>query len=83
VASPRTRIFLRLLPGVLLAGAGCVSSTDIDGLHRQMNDIEKEDQALEKKSSSKEEVAKLNSSVSQQTQQLLNRTRTWASSSAS
>ena len=36
-----------------------------------MNDIEKEIQALEKKSSSKEEVAKLNSSVSQQTQQLL------------
>ncbi len=36
-----------------------------------MNDIEKQIQALEKKSSSKEEVAKLNTNVSQQTQQLL------------
>lgn len=51
--------------------AGCVSSSDIDGLHRQMNDIEKEIQTLEKKSSSKEEVSKLNTNVSQQTEQLL------------
>ena len=58
------------LPGLLL-GTACVSSGDIEGLHRQMNDIEKEIQALERKSSSKEEVAKLNTSVSQQTEQLL------------
>jgi tol-pal system protein YbgF len=51
--------------------AGCVSSSDIDGLHRQMNDIEKEIQALERKSSSKEEVSRLNTNVSQQTEQLL------------
>jgi tol-pal system protein YbgF len=60
---------------VLLAAAvgavGCVSSDDIEGLHRQMNDIETQIQALERKSSSKEEVARLNSSVSEQTQQLL------------
>jgi tol-pal system protein YbgF len=56
---------------VVVAGAGCVSSDDIDGLHRQMNDIEKQIQALERKSSSKEEVAKLDTNVSQQTQQLL------------
>ncbi len=49
----------------------CVSSEDIDGLHRQMNDIEKQIQALERKSSSKEEVSKLNTNVSQQTEQLL------------
>ncbi len=36
-----------------------------------MNDIESQIQALERKSSSKEEVAKLNESVSAQTQQLL------------
>jgi tol-pal system protein YbgF len=36
-----------------------------------LNDIEKEIQALERKSSSKEEVAKLNESVGQQTKQLL------------
>ncbi len=62
--------FAVLLPA-LLAAWGCVSSEDIEGLHRQMNDIEKQIQALERKSSSKEEVAKLNASVSQQTQQLL------------
>ncbi len=58
------------LPALLL-GTGCVSSSDIEGLHRQLNDIEKQIQALERKSSSKEEIAKLNASVSQQTQQLL------------
>src|SRR5216683_1893073 len=36
-----------------------------------MNDIEKEIQALERKSSSKEEVSRLNTNVSQQTEQLL------------
>jgi tol-pal system protein YbgF len=54
----------------LLVGA-CVTSGDIDGLHRQMNDIEKEIQTLDKKSSSKEEVSRLNTNVSQQTEQLL------------
>jgi tol-pal system protein YbgF len=66
---------LPLSAAVLLAAAvgavGCVSADDIEGLHRQMNDIETQIQALERKSSSKEEVARLNSSVSEQTQQLL------------
>ena len=66
---------LKLSAGVLLAAVvgavGCVSADDIEGLHRQMNDIETQIQALERKSSSKEEVARLNSSVSEQTQQLL------------
>lgn len=70
---PRHR--LKLSAAVLLAAVfgavGCVSSDDIEGLHRQMNDIETQIQALERKSSSKEEVARLNSSVSEQTQQLL------------
>ncbi|MGH9441403.1 MAG: tol-pal system protein YbgF [Thermoanaerobaculia bacterium] len=56
---------------LLLGAGGCVSSDDIDGLHRQMNDIERQIQAVENKSSSKEEVQKLNASVSQQTNQLL------------
>ena len=62
-------LFVLAVPA--LAGTACVSSTDIEGLHRQLNDVEKEIQALERKSSSKEEVAKLNDSVSQQTKQLL------------
>jgi tol-pal system protein YbgF len=69
-----SRHCLKLSAGVLLAAVGavgCVSSDDIEGLHRQMNDIETQIQALERKSSSKEEVARLNSSVSEQTQQLL------------
>ena len=55
----------------LLVCLGCVSSDDIQGLHRQMNDIERQIQGVESKSSSKEEVQKLNASVAQQTNQLL------------
>ena len=69
--SLRRPALLGLSSAALLAGAACVSSSDIDGLHRQMNDIEKQIQALERKSSSKEEVAKLNQNVAAQTQQLL------------
>ena len=65
----------RLALACLAAGAAvslaCVSSDDIEGLHRQMNDIERQIQAVENKSSSKEEVQKLNASVAQQTNQLL------------
>ena len=73
LAVPRNRwgSLLAALATLPLAGTACVSSDDIDGLHQQLNDIEKQIQALERKSSSKEEVAKLNASVSQQTQQLL------------
>jgi tol-pal system protein YbgF len=60
-----------LLLSVLLTGAGCVTNDDIEGLHRQMSEIETEIQALERKSSSKEEVAKLNANVATQTTQLL------------
>jgi tol-pal system protein YbgF len=67
----RPLVFATLaVPGLLL-GTACVSSSDIDGLHRHLNEVEKEVQAVERKSSSKEEVAKLNTSVAQQTTQLL------------
>jgi tol-pal system protein YbgF len=66
---PRTLALAVLAP--LLVSIGCVSSDDIEGLHRQMNDIERQIQAVETKSSSKEEVQKLNASVAQQTNQLL------------
>ncbi|HET9794601.1 MAG TPA: tol-pal system protein YbgF [Thermoanaerobaculia bacterium] len=67
---PRRSALAILAAGLVLA-AGCVSSDDIEGLHRQMNDIERQIQAVESKSSSKEEVQKLNASVAQQTSQLL------------
>ena len=69
--SPTARSLAALGFCSLLLAAACVSSGDIDGLHRQMNDIEKQIQALERKSSSKEEVSKLNTNVSLQTEQLL------------
>ena len=53
---------LSLVAASLAALAGCVSSDDIEGLHRQMSDIETQIQALERKS---------NTNVSQQTSQLL------------
>ncbi|HEX9150008.1 MAG TPA: tol-pal system protein YbgF [Thermoanaerobaculia bacterium] len=71
----KSRYRFPLLAAAAVAAAtgavGCVSSDDIQGLHRQMNDIESQIQALERKSSSKEEVARLNESVAGQTQQLL------------
>jgi tol-pal system protein YbgF len=70
VRGPR-RIAFAVLASLLAVSFGCVSSDDIEGLHRQMNDIERQIQAVENKSSSKEEVQKLNASVAQQTNQLL------------
>ncbi len=67
---PRRSALAILAAGLVLA-VGCVSSDDIEGLHRQMNDIERQIQAVENKSSSKEEVQKLNASVAQQTSELL------------
>lgn len=59
---PRRFVPVSLVAASLAALAGCVSSDDIEGLHRQMSDIETQIQALERKS---------NTNVSQQTSQLL------------
>lgn len=67
----RSPLLLLLLVPALVAGTSCVTSSDIDGLHRQMNDIERQIQVVENKSSSKEEVQKLNTTLSSQTDQLL------------
>jgi tol-pal system protein YbgF len=68
---PRRLGLYGLLLAALASSAACVSSADIEGLHRQMGDIQKQIQTLEKKSSSKEEVEKLNQNVATQTTQLL------------
>ena len=69
--SSRFRVAGPLSLAALVSAGACVTSSDIDGLHRQMNDIEKQIQAVDRKSSSKEEVSRLNTNVSQQNEQLL------------
>ena len=50
---------------------GCVSGSDIEGLHRHVGDVEKKLDDVAKQSSSKEEVARLNESLSRQSGVLL------------
>ena len=62
---------LALAAGILAAVSGCVSGSDIDGLHKHLSTVEKEVDAVSKQSSSKEEVAKLNETLAKQAQTLL------------
>jgi tol-pal system protein YbgF len=62
---------LALAAGILAAVAGCVSGSDIDGLHKHISSVEKEVDSVSKQSSSKEEVAKLNETLAKQAQTLL------------
>lgn len=57
--------------GSLAAAAGCVGSSDIDGLHRHLSTVEKQVEVVSKQSSSKDEVAKLNETLGKQAQTLL------------
>jgi tol-pal system protein YbgF len=57
--------------GFLAAVTGCVSGSDIEGLHKHLSTVEKEVDAVSKQSSSKEEVAKLNETLAKQAQTLL------------
>ncbi len=63
------------LAGALLLAAssltGCVSSSDIEGLHRHVGDVEKKVEALARQSSSKEEVEKLNQNLTKQVSTIL------------
>jgi tol-pal system protein YbgF len=65
-----------LAPRALLGAAGlllgaCVSTTDIEGLHRHIGDVEKKVDAVSAQSSSKEEVARLNENLTKQVATLL------------
>jgi tol-pal system protein YbgF len=51
--------------------AGCVSGTDIEGLHKHIGDIEKQVDVLSKQTSSKEEVDKLNQNLTKQVSTIL------------
>lgn len=62
---------LFLTAGILAGVAGCVSGSDIDGLHKHLSTVEKEVDVLSKQSSSKDEVAKLNETLAKQAQTLL------------
>jgi tol-pal system protein YbgF len=62
---------LALTAGFLAAAAGCVSGSDIDGLHQHLSTVEKKVDSVSKQSSSKEEVAKLNETLAKQAQTLL------------
>jgi tol-pal system protein YbgF len=73
VTAPR---FLRQLPPLLFAGAaaataGCVTTTDIDALHAQISDLQRQVLQVQTQGSSKEEIAKLQAALQQQTQSLL------------
>jgi tol-pal system protein YbgF len=73
VTRARAARVVRLLAaaGSLAAAAGCVSGSDIDGLHRHLSTVEKQVEVVSKQSSSKDEVAKLNETLSKQAQTLL------------
>jgi tol-pal system protein YbgF len=62
---------LALTAGFLAAVTGCVSGSDIDGLHKHLSEVEKQVDAVSKQSSSKDEVAKLNETLAKQAQTLL------------
>ena len=53
------------------AAVGCVSGSDIDGLHRHLSTVEKEVDVVAKQSSSKDEVAKLSERLAKQAETLL------------
>ncbi len=75
--SQRGQFSLRRLAGsaVLaaagLAAAGCVSSTDIDALHDQIAEVQRQAAQLQQQGSSKQEVAGLDATIKRQTEALL------------
>lgn len=51
--------------------SGCVSGSDIEGLHRHVGDVEKKVDTLAKQTSSKEEVDRLNQNLTKQVSTIL------------
>ncbi|MGB5163608.1 MAG: hypothetical protein WBQ27_21065, partial [Thermoanaerobaculia bacterium] len=63
------RLFASLLLPLLLGA--CVSSSDIEELHTQLSDIQRQVLVLQKQTSSKEEVGDLQQQISAHTESLL------------
>jgi len=58
------------LAGALITG-GCVSTGDVEALHKHLNEVEKKVDAASKTASSRDEVQKLNENLSKQATTLL------------
>jgi tol-pal system protein YbgF len=69
--SPRALGSLATLIAAGLAIGGCVSSTDIDALHDQIADVQRQAALLQQQGSSKQEVAGLGETIQRQTDALL------------
>jgi tol-pal system protein YbgF len=67
----RRLLLLALASVAPIALAGCVSSSDIDGLHSQLAEIQRQVLQLQMQAASKEEVATLQQNLKDQTDQLL------------
>lgn len=62
---------LLVVAALAAATGGCVSTSDIDGLSSQLSDLQRQVLQVQTQGSSKEEVAKLQAALQQQTQSLL------------
>lgn len=76
MTSPRVDRLRRSAPlaGALLFASvlgGCVSGSDIEGLHRHVTDVEKQVDKLSQQTSSKDEVEKLNQNLTKQVATIL------------
>ena len=67
---PRPLVSL-VVAALAAAAGGCVSTSDIDSLHSQLADLQRQVLQVQTQGSSKEEVAKLQAALQQQTQSLL------------
>lgn len=68
---PGSRVATAVTVAAGLAIGGCVSSTDIDALHDQIADVQRQAALLQQQGSSKQEVAGLEATIQRQTEALL------------
>jgi tol-pal system protein YbgF len=71
IRAHKSGLGLASLVAAALALGGCVSSTDIDALHDQISEVQRQAAQLQQQGSSKQEVAQLESTIQRQTEALL------------